>query len=72
MRNLTSKENVGATNFAIGSVNASRLEAALAGDIAELIIVKQIDELNNASGTKRIHKHLLDKYAFMHEPILAM
>ena len=72
LRNLTSKENVGATNFAIGSVNASRLEASLARDIAELIIVKQIDELNNASGIKRIHKHLLDKYAFMHEPILAM
>ena len=28
LRNFTAKENIGATNFAIGSVNASRLEAA--------------------------------------------
>ena len=39
-RNFTAKENVGATSFAIGSVNATNLEAPLAGDIAELIIFK--------------------------------
>ena len=72
LRNFTVKENVGATNFAIGSVNASRLEAPLAGDIAELIIFKQKDELNNASTIKRIQKYLLDKYAITHEPILSM
>ena len=48
LRNFNAKENVGATNFALGSVNASRLEAPLAGDIAELIIFKQKDEINNA------------------------
>ena len=40
LRNFSSKENVSATNFAIGSVNASRLEAPFDGDIAELIIFK--------------------------------
>ena len=70
LRNFTTEENVGATNFAIGSVNASRLEAAFNGDIAELIIFKQKDELNNASTIKRIQKHLLDKYAITHETML--
>ena len=69
---LTAKENVGATNFALGSVNASRLEAPLAGDMAELIIFKQKDELNNASTIKKIQKHLLDEYAITHEPMLSM
>ena len=41
LRNFTAKENVGATNFALGSVNTANLEAPLAGDIAELIIFKQ-------------------------------
>ena len=72
LRNFTAKENVAATSFAIGTVNASRLEAPLAGDIAELIIFKQKDELTNASTIKRIQKHLLDKYAITHEPILSM
>ena len=72
LRNFTAKENVGATNFALGSVNAANLEAPLAGDIAELIIFKQEDELNNASTIKRIQKHLLDKYAITHEPMLSM
>ena len=40
LRNFTAKENVGATNFALGSVNATNLEAPLAGDIAELILFK--------------------------------
>ena len=69
---VTAKENVGATNFAIGSVNAGRLEGPLAGDIAELTIFKQKDKLNNASTIKRIQKHLLDKYAITHEPMLSM
>ena len=72
LRNFTAKENVGATNFAIGSVNAANPEASLAGDIAELIIFKQKGELNNASTIKRIQKHLLDKYAITHEPMLSM
>ena len=72
LRNFTAKENFGATNFALGSVNAANLEAPLAGDIAELIIFKQEDELNNASTIKRIQKHLLDKYAITHEPMLSM
>ena len=58
--------------FAIGSVNASRLEAAFNVDIAELIIFKQKDELNNASTIKTIHKNLLDKYAITHESMLSM
>ena len=70
--NFTAKENVGATNFALGSANAANLEAPLAGDIAELIIFKQKDELNDASTIKRIQKHLLDRYAIMHEPMLSM
>ena len=41
LRNFTAKENFGAANFAIGSVNASRLEGSLAGDIAELMMFKQ-------------------------------
>ena len=72
LRNFTAKENVGATSFALGSVNATNLEAPLAGDIAELMIFKQKDELNNASTIKRIQKHLLDKYAITHEPMLSM
>ena len=72
LRNFTAKENVGAANFTIGSVNAANLEAPLAGDIAGLMIFKQKDELNNASTTKRIQKHLLDKYAITHEPMLSM
>ena len=40
LRNYTAKKNVGASNFALGSVNAGKLEAPLAGDIAELIILK--------------------------------
>ena len=35
LRNFTAKENLGATNFALGSVNARKLEAPLAGDIAD-------------------------------------
>ena len=35
LRNFTAKENVGATHFAIGSLNTANLEAPLAGDIAE-------------------------------------
>ena len=72
LRSFTAKEDIGATSFAIGSVNAINLEAPLAGDIAELIIFKQEDELNNASTIKRIQKHLLDKYAITHEPMLSM
>ena len=72
LRNFTAKENVGATHFSIGSVNATNLEAPLAGDIAELIVFKREDELNNASTIKRIQKHLLDKYAITHEPMLSM
>ena len=53
LRNLTAKENVGPTNFAIGSLNASRLDCSLAGDIAELITFKQKDQLNNASTIKK-------------------
>ena len=70
LRNFTAKENVGAKNFAIGIFNAANLAAPLAGDMAELIIFKQKDELNNASTIKRIQKHLLDKYAIAHEPML--
>ena len=72
LRNFTAKENIGATNLSIGSVNAANPEAPLAGDIAELIIFKQKDESNNASTIKRIQKHFLDKYAITHEPILSM
>ena len=72
LRNFTAKENVGATNFALGNVNARRLGAPLARDIAELITFKQKDELNNASTIKRIQKYLLDKYATTHEPLLSM
>ena len=72
LRNFTAKENVGATSFALGSVNAAVPAASLAGDIAELIIFKQKDELNNASTIKRIQKHPLDKYAITHEPMLSM
>ena len=72
LRNFTAKENVGATNFALGSANAVNLEDPLAGDIAELIIFKQEDELNNASTIKRIQKHLLDKYAITPRPMLSM
>ena len=72
LRNFTAKENVGATHFAIGSLDANGVTAPLAGDIAELIIFKQEDELNNASTIKRIQKHLLDKYAITHEPMLSM
>ena len=72
LRNFTAAENVGATHFALGSISADRLEAAFNGDIAELIIFKQEDELNNASTIKRIQKHLLDKYAIKHEPVLSM
>ena len=72
LSNFTAKENVCATNFAIGSVNATNLEAPLAGDIAELIIFEQEDELNNGSTIKRIQKHLLDKDAITHEPMLSM
>ena len=53
LRNFTAKENVRAAHFAIGSINDS-VAAPLAGDIAELIIFKQEDELNNASIIKRI------------------
>ena len=72
LRDFTGKENVGATNFAIDSINASRLEAPLAGGIAELIIFKQKSELDNASTIKRIQKHFLDEYDITHEPILSM
>ena len=72
LRSFTAKENVGATHFAIGSVSATNLTAPLAGDIAELIVFKQKDELNNASTIKRIQKHLLDKCAITHEPMLSM
>ena len=72
LRNFTAKENVGATSFAIGSIAANSVAAPLARDIAELIIFKQEDELNNASTIKRIQKHLLDKYAITHEPMLSM
>ena len=72
LRNFTAKGNVGATHFAIGSLSANSVAAPLAGDIAELIIFKQEDELNNASTIKRIQKHLLDKYAITHEPMLSM
>ena len=72
LRNFTAKENVGATSFAFGSVNATNLEAPLAGDIVELILFKQEDQLINASTIKRIQKHLLDKYAITHEPMLSM
>ena len=72
LRNFTAKENDDATNFAICSANVSRLEGPLAGDIAELIIFKQKDELKNASAIKRIQKHLHDKYAITHEPMLSM
>ena len=72
LRNFTAKENVDATHFAIGSLNANGVAAPLAGDIAEWIIFKQEDELNNASTIKRIQKHLLDKYAITHEPMLSM
>ena len=72
LRNFTAKENVGPTSFAIGTVNATNLEAPLAGDIAELIIFKQKDESNNASTKKRIQQHLLDTYAITHEPILSI
>ena len=72
LRNFTAKENVGATHFSIGSVNANRVEAPLAGDIAELIVFKREDELNNASTIKRIQKHLLEKYGITHEPMLSM
>ena len=72
LRNFTAKENVGATNFALGSVSADVSIAPLAGDIAELIVFKQEDELNNASTIKRIQKHLLDKYGITHEPMLSM
>ena len=41
LRKFSSKGNVGATNFALGNVNASRLEAPFNGDIAELIILKK-------------------------------
>ena len=71
LRNFTAKENVGATNFALGSVSADVSIVPLAGDIAELIIFKQEDELYNASTIKRIQKHLLDKYAITHEPMLS-
>ena len=69
---LLQKKNVGATHFAIGSVSATNLTAPLAGDIAELIVFKQKEELNNASTIKRIQKHLLDEYAITHEPMLSM
>ena len=72
LRSFTAKENSGATNFAIGSLSANSVAAPLAGDIAELIIFKQEDELNNDSTIKRIQKHLLDKYAITHEPMLSM
>ena len=72
LRNFTAKENVGATHFSIGSLSANSVAAPLAGDIAELIIFKQEDELNNASTIKRIQKHMLDKYAITHEPMLSM
>ena len=72
LRNFTAKENVGATHFSIGSLSASRVAAPLTGDIAELIVFKREDELNNASTIKRIQKHLLDKYAITHEPMLSM
>ena len=72
LRNFTAKENVGATNFALGCVSADAPIAPLAGDIAELIIFKQKDELNNASPIKSIQKHFLDKYAITHEPMLSM
>ena len=54
MRNFTAKENVGAISLALGSVNATNLDAPLAQDIAELIIFKQKDE----STIKRFQKHL--------------
>ena len=72
LRNFTAKENVGATHFAIGSLNANGVAAPLAGYIAELIIFKQEDELNNASTIIRLQKHLLDKYDITHEPMLSM
>ena len=72
LRNFTAKENVGATHFSIGSLSANSVAAPLAGDIAELIVFKQEDELNNASTIKRIQKHLLEKYAITHEPMLSM
>ena len=72
LRNFTAKENVGSTSFAIGSVNARNIGVPLAGDIAELIIFKQKDELNNASTIKRIQKHFLDKCAITHEQMLSM
>ena len=72
LRNFTAKENAGAANFAIVCVNATNLAAPLAGDIAELIIFKNKDKLNNASTIKRIQKHLLDKNAITHEQMLSM
>ena len=72
LRTFTAKENVGATHFAIGSLSANGVAAPLTGDIAELIVFKQEDELNNASTIKRIQKHLLEKYAITHEPMLSM
>ena len=72
LRNFTAKENVGAAHFSIGSLSASRVAAPLTGDIAELIVFKREDELNNASTIKRIQKHLLEKYGIKHEPMLSM
>ena len=72
LRSFTAKENIGATHFSIDSLNANGVAAPLAGDIAELMIFKQEDELNNASTIKRIQKHLIDKYAITHKPMLSM
>ena len=73
LRTFTAVENPGAPDVHIGTLRSAGASIApLAGDIAEIIIVKESALINNASTIKRIQKNLLDEYTIAHEPMLSM
>ena len=72
LRTFTAVENPGAPDVYIGTLGSGGTIAPLTGDIAEIIIFKELALINTDLNVFRIHKHLLEKYEITHDPILSL
>ena len=72
LRTFTAVENLGVPDVYIGTLGSGGTIASLTGDIAEIIIFKELALINTELNVFRIHEHLLEKYEITHDPILSL
>ena len=72
LRTFTAWDNLGSPDVYIGTLGSGGTIAPLTGDIAEIIIFKELALINTDLNVFRIHKHLLEEYEITHDPILSL